>query len=245
MRVVYQGVQLGDTNAARFTWGRRWQYGQDDRLTGWEHEATFGEIAFAVAGQADCFTKMAAIEVALSLPGGNLLVQNDDNSDSVNAVYSAATFGGVRPVFLTWDDRPGAQFHTWRSYSCGFRWRTMAAGVTTATLSEFSESVTVEGGTPRQVVQEPINELTSSADEFITIPKQKYVVTQRGRAVGVLANPNLAVIAPPLYPNPRTNPVTRTSPQRVGGLFTGYAVEWLYQWEFGDLAALPLPNLWP
>ncbi len=245
MRLLYQGVQFGDVNAVRFTWGRQALTGADRLVYGYSHFADFGEVAFAVAGQADCATKMAAVETAFSLPYGDLLVKNDDNSNSVNSILSAATVDGVKPVRLVWDDRPGAQFHTWRSFNCAFEWETRLSGLAGGMLLEFTESVTVQGGTPKHVVHEPINVEVSAADEFTTIPKQKYTVTQRGRAVGLTAYPDLSVIAPPLYADPDVNPVTKTTPQKAGATRFGYAVEWLYQWEFGALASLPVPNLWP
>jgi hypothetical protein len=244
--VLYQGVQIGDANAARFTWTRQLAYNAGESRVGFEYQANFGEIAFACNGQADAAIKMAAVETALSLAGGDLIVQNDDNvTSSVNSVLSAATFGGVKPVSLTWDDRPGAQFHTWRSYSCGFRWTVLAAGVTTATLDDFSETVTVRGGNALRVVNEPINTPVSAVDEFVTRPKQKYVITQQGFAVGILDYPNLSLIAPPLYAAPPQNPISLTAPRPVGaGAYRGYRAEWTYTWEFGALASFPLPNLW-
>lgn len=245
MQVFYQGVALGDANAARFTWTRSIQYNAADQRVAFDYRATFGEIAFAVNGQADCATKMAAIETALAIPYGDLLVKNDDASNSVNSVLTAATFGGVKPVMLGWDDRPGAQFHTWRSYGCQFRWTALAAGVGASTLVDFSETVTVQGGTPLTVVSEPINTPVSAADEFITLSKQKYVVAQQGHAVGLLAYPNIAVIAPPLFADPNTNPISRTAPRPFGtGAYRDWGIQWRYHWEFGDLLTLPLPHLW-
>lgn len=245
MRVLYGGVQLGDANCARFSWGRQALTGADRMVHGFANFAEFGEISFAVNGQADAATKMAVVETILAFPYGDLLVKNDDNSNSVNSVLSAATVDGVRPTLLKWSDKPGAQFHTWRSFACGFGWETELAGLTADLLVEFTESVTVQGGTPLTRVREPINVAVSAADEIVVVPKQKYVVTQTGRAAGRFGPPDLGVIAPPLFAFPSLNPITRTTPKKLGGAYRDHAVEWTYAWEFGDLLALPLPNLWP
>lgn len=245
MRAFYQGVAFGDVNCAKFSWGRTAIVGGDRRVNGYQNRADFGEIGFAVSGQADCATKMAAIETAFALPYGDLLVKNDDASNSVNSVLSSGTVDGVKPMSLTWSDEAGAQFWTFRKFSAAFQWETRLAGLAGTFLTEFSETVTVQGGTPRTVVQPPINVAVSAADEFVTLPKQAYVITQRGRAVGLTAYPVVATIAPPLYANPNTNPITKTSPMKAGATYFGYAVEWEYSWNFGTLASLPIPNLWP
>lgn len=245
MQVTYQGVNFGDPNCARFTFGRSALTGGDRRVYGHHNFAHFGEIAFAVAGQADAATKMAAIETAFALPYGDLLVLNDDASSSVNTILSAATVDGVRPTELVWDDRPGAQFHTWRSFAASFEWETRLPGLASTFLVDFTESVTVQGGTPKTVVQAPINTPVTAADEFVTVPKQPYVVTQRGRAVGLSGYPDVSVIAPPLYADPTDNPITTTTPRKLGATYQEYVVEWSYTWVFGALASLPLPNLWP
>jgi len=244
MLAVYQGLSLGDIICAKFVW-RHWaMLDAAGRVYGHQHDASFGELAFACASQANCKSKMDAVEAAFYTPYGDLLVLNDDGTNTTNCVASAGTLQGVRPMSLTWDDRPGAQFTTWRSYSASFSWETRLAGLPAGFLLEYSESVTVQGGTPLKIVREPINVLTSVADEFVVIPKQKYVVTQRGRAVGLSSYP-AGLVGIPLYPNPNSNPITTTSPMKIGLGSEKYGYEWSYSWEFGDLASLPIANVWP
>jgi hypothetical protein len=241
--VSWQGVQVGDANAARFTWSHRAVMLPDGRVEKYAHRALFGEISFACAGQADCKTKMDLIESLFAVPYGDLLVLNDDGSNSTNCVASSATLQGVKPGSLTWSDRPGAQFTTWRSFAIDFEWETRAPGLGAGFLVEFSETVRITGGTPKTVVQEPINIAVSAYDEFVLVPKQKYVVTQQGRAVGLTGLPAAQA---PLYANPSGNSYATTTPQRNGPAgYERFAVEWSYSWEFGALASLPIANLWP
>ena len=245
MQAFYQGVALGNVGCARFTFGREALTAASRLVYGYRGFCDFGELAFAVSGQSDAATKMAAIETAFSLPYGDLIIKNDDGSSSVNTILSSATVDGVKPVRLVWDDRPGAQFTTWRSYNAAFEWETRLAGLASSFLIDFTETVTVSGGTPKQVVQDPINVAVSAADEFVTVPKQHYTVTQTGRAVGLTAYPNLAVIAPLLYANPTVNVVSKITPKKLGAAYAEYGISWNYSWEFGALASLPVPNLYP
>lgn len=245
MRAYYQGVPFGDVSAFRFTWGRQALLTASRLVYGFHNFADFGEIAFAVSGQSDAATKMAVIETAFALPYGDLLVKNEDASNSVNSILSSATVDGVKPMRLVWDDRPGAQFTTWRSFSASFEWETRLAGLASSFLIDFTETVTVSGGTPKQIVQDPINTPVTAADEFVTVPLQHYTVTQSGRAVGLTGYPNLAVIAPQLYANPSQNVVNKMTPKKLGAAYAEYTIAWNYSWEFGALASLPVPNLWP
>ncbi len=243
MRAYYQAQPFGDVSGSRFTWSHQAMFGADGQTYTYSHQANFGEIVFAVAGQADCKAKMDAIEAAFYVPYGDLLILNDDGSNSTNCIASSGTLNGVKPGRLTWGDAAGAQFTTWRQLSCDFSWETRAPGLSLTFLTEFSETVRVQGGTPLTGVREPINIPVSAVDEFILVPMQKYVVTQQGRAVGLFSLPTAPA---PLYPNPNTNPLSNTTPSRIGpGTYEKYAVEWSYSWEFGALPFLPIANLWP
>lgn len=243
MRIYWQGLQMGDVNAFKFTFGHQAKLAEDGSVIGHIWNANFGEVRFACNGQSDCYARMANIEAAFALPYGDLLILNDDGTNSVNCVASLNTTTGVIPQNLVWSDAAGAQFLTWRSYSIQFTWETRLAGLLPTMLTSFTETVRVRGGTPLIRVQEPINVPVSRYDEFLLVPKQKYVVNQSGRATGLGSYP----LAPaPLYPNPMTSDNATTTPKKLAsGLSEMWPVEWNYTWELGELPSLPLASLWP
>ena len=240
MRVLYGGVQIGEVNSARFTWGRSLLRNRAGIGYGFRYQVNFGDVIIRTTSQLNCALKMAAGGAALAQQEGDLIVQNDDGSASDNSVLSGATLSGVRCTGLTWLDKPGAQFLTFRQFACSFEWETAFPG-TAFLLIDFQESLTVTGGTPLIVVFEPIN---APPVAQITVPVQGYRAAQSGSAVGYRARPIAALIAPPLFPAALTKQsITQKSPDRVGVNYQNYGVQW--QYEFAS--ATPLlgnPNAW-
>jgi hypothetical protein len=239
VQLVYGGVQIGDTSWVRLTWGRELLLNAAGY--GYAHRGfcSASQIGFRCAGQADARARMLVVENALVAQGNDLLFLNDDGSPSANSVLAAACLVPPRCVRgPVWSDKPGAQFLTWREYAADFEWEVPASPG--PLLLDFRESVTVSGGTPLRVVQEYLN---APPDAVTTVYQQKVVVTQQGFALGVDSYPPAAA---PLFPNPNANPVTNTSPDRVGRGYRSYRTDWAYAWEFADpfLAAGAAPLLW-
>jgi hypothetical protein len=239
MRLLYGGNQIADAGWVQSEWSSdllRNRAGIGYALT---RRVACPRLGLACNGPADADAKGAAVAAALSVQRANLVLQNDDGSSSFKSVLSAATFTGVRCVRgPVWSSLPGAQHVTWLEYAADFEWEEQFAG-TGSLLLDYSERVTVEGGTPLTVVIETLN---SAPVTQVTIPQQKYRVTQQGFAVGLNGYPTLAQ---PLYANPIRNPLTRTSPDRFGDNYRGYRADWTYFWEFASAPTGAAPRLWP
>ena len=227
MRVLYGGVQIGEVNGARFTWGRTLTRNRAGVGLGFAYQANFSDVVVRSRSQAECAARMAAGGAALAAQENDLVVQLDDGSASDNAVLSSATLSGVRCTGLTWLDKPGAQFLTYRQFACSFEWETAFAG-TAFLLVDFEETLTVTGGTPLIVVLEPIN---APPIAQVTVPVQGYRATQSGSAVGYRTRPIADVVAPPLFPSALTRrTVTQKSPDRVGVNYRNWGVQWAYEY---------------
>ena len=241
MRVTYGGIQLGETNAARFTWARTLLRNKAGIGYGFEYAINFSEILIRSTSQSDCRFKMSLAGAALAAQEGDLIVWNDDNTPSDNAALSGSTLSGIRctggPIWL---DKPGAQFLTHRLFACSFSWETAFAG-TSFFLMEFKEQLTITGGTPLIVVLEPVNALPIAQ---ITVPYQGWHAVQSGMAVGYRARPIASQIAPPVFPLALTKAtVTQMSGERVGVNAKNFGVQWSYEFA----SATPLggsPNEW-
>lgn len=243
MQLLFAGYQLGETNAVQIGWGRELLRNDAGIGYGFQYTANCPRIILNVNGQADATSKGLAVEAVLALPAQDLKFLNDDGTPSFKSVTSLNTRGGVRCISgPNWSDRAGAQHATWLEYGAVFQWET-SFGATGPLLMSYSETVKVEGGTPRKVVHEVINFGFNNVEQ-ITIPRQKYRVTQSGFAVGIDGFPFPPAAGVPLYPDPIGNPVGATTPDRVGNGYKGYRVDWSYFWEFASAPAYAYPQFW-
>lgn len=241
MRLYYNGVTLGAVNAAELVWGRQLRRNKAGIGVGFDWRADVPSVRFAVAGQADADVAIAAIEAALATANANLILANDDGSDSAKNVYDAPSFSGVRCVSgPTWSARPGAQHVTFLEYACSFEWHSRLAGLSSTMYLDFSETVSIDGGEPFAVVLEPIN--VASPELQITVPQQGWRSVQEGYAVGVSQYPTppdpIAGLGTRIV-----NRVSKTTPQRIGRGKEGYAIRWTYQFVKAT-AATGNPTEW-
>ena len=242
MRLLYSGVQLADVNGAKFTWGRTLQRNAAGIGVGLLWRVAVEQAVVRVNGQADADARIAAAEAVLSVEGGDLVFQRDDLAASAKSVLSAATLSGVRCVEgPVWSSRAGAQHNTWLEFSATFEWETRFASAV-GLLMDFSETLTIEGGTPLVVVLEPINALPVEQE---TVPQQGYRAVQEGFAVGVAARPNPLSLSP-ILPAParlirQVN--VQTSGARVGQNYRDFGARWRREYV-GAAEITGLPAEW-
>lgn len=239
MKLKYGSTELGDASWASIRWGRDLLRNAAGIGYGFLFTAECPEIGFKVAGQADADTKGAAIEAALAVGGGNLVLEKDNATASFKAVTSTNTFSGVRCVRgPVWSEESGAQHLTYLKYAAAFEWE-ISFGEGAPLLLSWNEAVSSSGGTPLTVVQEYLN---AEPEAQQTIFRQKWVVTQQGSAVGYLAYPTPPA---PGFANPNRQSVSKAAAQRVGASgYKGFRVDWSYMWEFAADPGSLTPNQW-
>lgn len=242
MRLLFGGVQLGVRNAARLSPARSLLRNKADLGYGFRWAVDVDAYLVLADANADTTAQMAAVETALAAASGDLKFLYDDDTDTRHAWLSATTFTGVRCTALTWTAAPGAQFRTWRSFTCRFEWEeifSLSAGF----LLDFTEKVRIRGGVPAFVVNEFVNNVPPQKRG--TVDRTKWSATQAGRAAGLSQYPVPALFAPLWAGDLQDQDVERTTPERKGdpARHRGYEVSWTYSFE----AAAPLvglPALW-
>jgi hypothetical protein len=245
MKLLFGATQLGEVNGTKIAPVRELIRNKAGIGTGFKWRYTI-ECAMKCSSQADCKTKMDAVEAALATPNQDLVFQNDDGTSSTNSVLVASVLGGqILCVSLSWDPQPGGQFQTWRNFSATFEWETIF-GLTSTFLVDFEETVTIDNPPSRFVVTEAVNGVTPIARVTVLYPKS--TGAQFGFAVGLKDYPELGTIAPPLFPTTpplKSRPYTKRNPMKVGPSGNKeYRLEWRYEYESPTaLAALP-PHTW-
>lgn len=243
MRLLYAGFQIADRGAARFAPSRVALLNAAGVVHGYACQWDCDSLALAVT-PATATTKLLQVEAALRNQEGDLEFLYPDGSPTGKQALSALTLSGVRCVSgPNWSRRPGAQHWTWLEYGASFYWEEVHPSLLVDPdrwLTDFTETVSVRGGTPRLVLHEPINALPVVQT---TIPQQGWTVTQRGQAVGRAGYP---VPVPPFWPaNLADKVVERGSPVRVGRNYRDFPVAWEYQFVFGGaVEPLALPSVW-
>jgi hypothetical protein len=245
MRLLFAGSQIGYTFASRILPARTLLRDRADRGYGFRWTLTCDGYLKLTDNQADTTAQMNNLEAVLRTATGDLKFQYDDNTDTPNAWLTADTFTGVRCTNLTWTNRNGAEFRTFRSFSCQFEWEEIFP-LTAGYLLDFTETVRSSGGVPGYVTNEAVNGVPPQSAGTVLLTK--WTATQSGRAVGLSTYP-LPGIAPFVFgatsPPLKSQDFGRTTPERKGDVakYRGYEVAWAYQYE----SATPLvgvPNLW-
>lgn len=237
MQLLYGGVPIADAGWSLVGMESRLLRNRAGVGYGLLRTVSVPKLGLRVAGQADADTKAGVIEAALRAQGVDLVYRNDDASSSFKSVTSSGTLSGVRCVRWAWSTDPGAQHATYLGYSAEFEWEERFPGVSFL-LTDYKEQVTVTGGVPLTVVIECVN--TSPVSQ-VTVPQQKYTVTQQGFAVGLTGYPTPPAL---LYTNPKQRAVSKTSADRVGESYQNYRVDWSYAWEFASAPAGAVPYQW-
>lgn len=244
MLLMYNGSLIADRGAAMFMPQRFGLRNSAGILYGYDVTWECPSLSLAVTPET-ATAKILAIEAVLRNQEGDLLFLYPNGAPSGKGVLSSQTLSGVRCVAgPNWSGTRGAQHYTWIEYSCAFNWRESHPSLLvdpTNFLLDFEESVSVAGGTPLNVLIEPVN-----APPIVqtTIPQQGWRITQQGTMTGVARYP---APPPPLWgPSYRVSAmVNRVSPKRIGRYFEGFTVQWAYQFVIGgSLAPTALPNAW-
>jgi hypothetical protein len=245
MRLLFNGTQIGDNFAVKLAPSR--QLLRNKAMIGygfaWQVEAE-GYITLDGA-PATTNVRMQAIETALRAVG-DLKFLHDDGSSTLHAWTSSSTFTGIRCTSLTWDDRPGAQFKTFRGFNCKFEWEEHFTGQG-AFLLDFTEEIEIDSPLPTYIVNEAVNGFDPEA--IITVLKPKWSARQSGTAIGLAGYPDLLVVAPKVFgsttPPLKKETIRRKSPERAGANYRGYTVSWTYEYESAVLLDDDaVPNRW-
>jgi hypothetical protein len=251
VKLFFGGFQLGDMNASNIAPRRTLLKNAAGIGIGFEYEYT-ANCSFTVTGQADCKTKMDAVEAALKKEAVDLFFYNDDGTATTNSQTTATTLNGVRCVNLVWDPTPGGQFATWRAFSCTFTWiikfvNTGSPSYTAPLLVDFDETVMLDNPLPGYVVLEAINDVPPKA--FFTVQQPKATGTQTGFAVGLSARAGVnpyPLPAVPLFnttPPLKKHPLTYKTPERQGDQYWKYRIEWRYEYD-SPVPLIAVPTLW-
>jgi hypothetical protein len=233
MRLLFNGTQIGETNAAKVVPARTLLRNARGLGYGFQWAVDVEAYLTLTDNAAVTSQRMEAVEAALGgQVGGDLVFQYDDHTPTIHNWLTADTFTGVRCTTLTWDGRPGAQFRTWRSFTCRFEWEELLP-VSAGFLLDFQETVRIRGGVPAGVVNECVNNQPPRYRP--TVDQTKWFATQSGRAVGLSAYPN-AELYLPLWPTSaplKDRDITKVSPEAKGDpvKYRGYEVRWSYEYE--------------
>lgn len=248
MRLLFNGVQLGDSNAVRIDPSR--ELLRNAAGVGYRWRYTYGITgSFTVSSPSNCTTRMNEIEAACAVQAADLKFQYDDNSDTPNSVVSSTTFTGVRCTGgPTWLSQPGGQFATWRSFSAQFEWESeLPSGL--PTLLDFEERVVIDNPPSQYAGLEAVNGVAPAFYSTVQYPISR--ATQSGFAVGRAAYPVALTVAPLLLtPNgttivQKTNVITKVAPKRYGAgtSYDSYRIEWSYSFE-ATSSIVVTPNAW-
>lgn len=165
------------------------------------------------------------LELALAYDGQDLGLFHNDGSPSAHGVYNAETLGGVRVVKPPeYGDSRGAEYATYRTFSCAFEWQLHDSGIG---LLSWVESVTLGGGGPLLAHVQTLHGLPQKQQLAESVP---YTASQSGSAVGHLSYPSPP---PPLWPLDliKAPEIGRKAPKRYGAALLEWEVSWQYQFE--------------
>lgn len=195
---------------------------------------------------ANVHSKVTACYNAFAVDNGDLLWLSP-TGQQLHALRSIDTLGGVRITApVAFPETKGPNGVTFRVLSITAE-AECPVTASAALLMDFQESLEFSGGGPRYAM---IETHTGTPVRQQTRAKTIYRATQSGTATGYMAEPVIAAIAPPLWPNAMNEPkgrISRSGPQRRGygaqRRYTAYTVTWQYDFE----SATPLsgnPHLW-
>lgn len=242
MRLYYDGQPLGGVNSANLEWGRTLLRSKTGFGYGYLHRASCSSVRCAVAGPEEADLTIASIEALLKGRERNLILKHDDGTNSAKSIIDTDSYSGVVCVEgPRWLATPGAQHVTFLDYAVAFEWKTYLGGVDDL-ITDFKETVTIQGGQPLWVVQEPIN-VGSSLRLQNTLPKQKYTAVQEGYKTKLKGG----------YPDP-PDPIeglgklvdkiiVRVGADREGRSLENYTIRFRYTFV-NNVEPVGLPNQW-
>lgn len=245
MKLMWGATDVGETNGTRIT--PEYRQVLDERFRGWAVDVIYTASTFLrVNGQADAVAKMDALATALRAAGRDLKFLNDDGSSSHNSVLNADTLGGTRCTSWRWEPEPrGAQYVTACFVTAVFEYRVPFTGLS-GRLLDFSETVTLDNRAARYAVNEAVNNVP--AEILLTVNQPAKRATQTGYAVGALAYPVYAAVAPNVFGGAGVF-VVSDEPEYTTPKYRGTATEvYRLAWRKEFVSASPLVaalNPWP
>ena len=254
MILTWAGTQIGFTpNNLRFSWGHSSIKNEAGFVVGLKGFCNVPEAylymtgATDALGQANAKVQMDALFAQSKNTVGDLKFLNDDGSDTTTVQYVADSEGQmVTWDSLEWSNMPGAQYSTFRAFSCSFSWRLnlLSSYQRANLLVDWSEEITVEGGLSQFVSHLPVNSTT--VEQQITSSALLWFITQTGSAEGYSFLPaaNLPVYntTPPL----KRQSVKANSGKRVGqNAIVNRMRSWNYYFELASpTPPTPSVTLW-
>ena len=246
------GLYWGDfhigtpAQGCRFTWQKNGVRNGANLITAYQYIVDVMDGMILGTSSSDVRTKMRDLEAMLSettsdAQGQDLIYYLDDGSQSANKVLAADCLEGPYMDQLVWTPEQGAQFVTHRRFSCRFVFTVsiLASSAELSVLTDFSETVTVSGGTPDFVIQTYLN---SAPDRVNTTFQKAVTITQEGFAIGFKFLPAAPA---PLYPaDVKDNTVSYDSGKRRGNQIYDRKRTWRYVMQRTSLPSLELGYLW-
>lgn len=193
------------------------------------------------ASQSAMKTAIDAFEAALAIHNQDVILYQDDASESATVLKAATSLTGVQliegPTYPTTEGGENATHRTWEA-----TWQAVypVANVSDNFALTFTESLTISGGGARWIHKPNI---LGVWQKQLVYPKTPYVAVQQGQATGLRAYP---VIPPPIFPQALVDEypeVSRTGPQQQGLLLRDYGVSWSYRFESVS-PLVGLPSVW-
>lgn len=191
------------------------------------------------SGQTAISQAMTALKTALAYPYRDLILYQDDGSESATIMKNSGSLTGVYiikgPDFT---ENRGSEYATTRAFSftaeCVYPFSNASS-----VLVDFQESLTFSGGGPMYVCRRAIN---TGPQRQLVCPQDAYRVMQTGRSEKFGSAP---VYPPPIWPSAlKQNPdIKRITPKRMGGSYTNFVVEWNYVFE-SPTPLVGAPNMW-
>jgi hypothetical protein len=243
MQLSYGGTPISGANQCMVTSDLRTHLNEGGQPV--EQERTYsvtGYLATAVttgiaAQQADLAGQENALKALLALPYRDLILQNDDGSNSSELLLNSGSLTGVIIEDLAFPRAEGPEYATIRSFS--FRARaTYPYPGTGNLLWSWHESLRMWGGRPIYAMRRAIN---GPPQRQLIWPITEYAAAQSGEIVGYLAYPTVPA---PLFPQAlKEAPVIDPgSPKRRGApnTWTHWPIRYSYSFEsVGPLAGVP------
>lgn len=207
-----------------------------------------GELT--AASQSAMKTAILAMEAALRVKNQNLILYQDDASESATLLKAQGSLTGVRvvsgPTYPTTHGAENALFRTWEAvFEAEYPFGVLPDGTGAPEANDkfavtFTESLTISGGCARYIHKPNV---LGVWQKQLVYPITPYVAVQTGQAVGLRGYP---VVPPPIFAAALvdTKPeVEYSGPRQEGMLLTDFGIRWTYRYE-SITPLVGLPHYW-
>ncbi len=215
---------------------RRPRYNEGGQSNGYTE--TWRIDGFLQAANVSALTvAIAAMKLGYSVRFRDLALLNDDGTPTAHYLSNALCVGGVRVVDgPNFPESAGAEYTTYRHYNITVEGTLLQQDLI---YLAFHESLSFEGGGPRDVFLTPLDGLPVKQR---VASATTYRVSQDGSAIGQFGYPPIPAPIWPTAEHIDQRRITRDSPKRDGPVgapyFTEFKVNWAYRFE----SPIPLLN---